>query len=354
MDRFSTKFNSFAIDISDSSLRIAKLKKQGDTFGLACFGESRMPAGAVDCGEIKKPAIVSETIEKLLKDIKGERIDSSYAVCLLPEEKSFLDVLEIPKVSQQELSETVKFAASSHIPVPIDDVYFDFEKIVNSKDNKVLIVATPKKIVDSYINALTGAGIQPVIFELESLAIVRSLLKIDASNGSLLIIDLGQTKTNFIIFSGQSIRFTSTIPVSSHSLAEAIAKKFSISLAKAEELQIKEGLDGQKKVFQAMKPAFNTLVSQINSYLSYYQTHIFKDKLSGKKSIEKVLLCGGGANLSGLPDFLTAQLKLGVELADPFTNISRKLPKNISDFSFKKALSYSTVLGLALRASYGN
>ena len=38
------QFNSFALDISDPCLRIAKLKRQGDNFELACFGEQGFDA----------------------------------------------------------------------------------------------------------------------------------------------------------------------------------------------------------------------------------------------------------------------------------------------------------------------
>ena len=123
----------------------------------------------------------------------------------------------------------------------------------------------------------------------------------------------------------------------------------------AEALKVKEGLTGKKKVLEAMTPALNDLAEQIRTYLNYYKSHVVSSELASKeKSVEKILLCGGGASLKGLGEFLTSQLGMQVELADCFKNILQKEQKAVLEINKQEALSFTTAFGLSQREIYGN
>ncbi|MDP2967330.1 MAG: pilus assembly protein PilM, partial [bacterium] len=128
-----------------------------------------------------------------------------------------------------------------------------------------------------------------------------------------------------------------------------------IDLIGAEKLKLKYGLTTKAgpeggEVFEALIPALTDLIEQIKAHLSYYQTHASHEHLSpnGKK-VSKILLCGGGANLKGLTDFLSSELKIPVELGNPWINILPKPLKEVPELPYEKSLSYTTALGLALR-----
>ncbi len=97
------------------------------------------------------------------------------------------------------------------------------------------------------------------------------------------------------------------------------------------------------------------LSSQIKKYLAYYQTHSFHEHLkpANCKNL-KIYLSGGGANLKGLLDFLSFELKTPIELGNPWINILQPEIKEIPGLSFEKSLGYSTALGLALRGIKNN
>lgn len=352
---FSQKSEAFGLDISDLSIRMAKLAKKGDSLKLASFDTWTVPPGIIEEGEIKDKKTLSQIIKKSLSKVQGEKLKLKSVVCSLPEEKSFLDVIQLPKIEQEELRTTVGYEIENYIPLPLREVYFDCEVIrpVSShpKHLEVLITATPKKIVDSYLEVLKMGGLQPRVFEVECLSIARALVPGVKSLKPLLLIDFGGTRTTFIIFSGRSLRFTSTIPVSSQKLTESISKTLKIDLKKAEKLKRQHGLGKEKKVFEAMIPPLTDLVEQIKTHLDYWHSHEKGDKMVHKgKELEKILLCGGGANLKGLVGFLAQNLKVGVELGNPWVNILETPLKQVPGLSFKESLGYTTALGLALRA----
>lgn len=351
---------TFALDISNLSLKIIKLKKKGKFFDLVSFGEQPIKPGIIKEGEIQKEEDLTKIIKEALSQVKGQAIGTKYVVASLPEEKAFLQVIRMPTMSEEDLKSAVIYEAENYIPLPIEDVYLDSQivpPVDHLKELEVLIAALPRKTVDPYVSSLKKAGLKPLFLEIESLAIARALVKDQMSASPLLLIDLGATRTSFIIFSGRSVRFTSSIPVSGRVFTKIISKTLKISLAEAEMIKIKKGVErtGKKReVFEALIPALADLVQQIRRHISYYQTHASTEHLATKgKNIEKVLLSGGGANLIGLSKFLSGELKIPVETGNPWINILPESKKEEPTLPFEKSLSYTTALGLALRGVKG-
>jgi len=343
IELLSLKPEAFGLDISDLSLRIAKLKKRGKFFSLVSWGEAKIKPGIIEHGEIKNEDVLSEIIKQALVKIKGERMKTKYLIASLPEKKAFLQVIEMPKMKREELKTSVPFEAENYIPLPIEKVYLDFQTVPCSNQTDhldVLIAALPKKTVDSYVSCLRKTGLIPMALEVESQSIARAVVKNEISPFTLLIIDFGKSTTSFIVFSGYSPRFTSSIPISSQKLTEAISKTLKLSLNEAEKLKIKHGLKDEKGL-KAMTPLLIDLIGQAKKCIDYHHSY--------NGGIKKILLCGNGANLKGLSAFISSELKITVELANPWVNILPSSLKEVPVLSFKESLGYTTALGLALR-----
>jgi len=376
LEFLTLKPETFGLDISDLSLKIIKLKKKREFLGLTSFGEKTIPEGIIEGGEIRDTEALAKIIKEAINKVKGEKIKTKQVIASLPEEKAFLQVIQLPKMTKEELEKAIPFEAENYIPLPIEDVYLDFQIVHPLYDHldhlDVLIAALPKKTIDPYVVTIKKAGLTPVVLEIESQAISRALVKNEISSFPLIVIDLGATRTSFIIFSGYSLRFTSSIPVSSKKFTEAISKAININFLAAEKLKRKYGLETRemiylkkkpgevkfekeivedKKIFNALIPPVIDLVEQIKKHLSYYQTHAVHEHLlpNGQGLVKKILLCGGGANLKGLADILSLELKIPVEMGNPWINILPEPLKEVPELPYEVSLSYSTALGLALR-----
>lgn len=353
------KTEAFGLDFSDSSLKIVKLEKKGGVLKLASFGEALLRPGTIKNGEIKNKEALIKSIKKAASEVTGEKIKTKNVVVSLPEEKSFIEVIQMPKTLDEDLKSAVIYEAENHIPMPIEEVCLDSQVVppvsgvLDHQD--VLLVAFPKKTVNSYVECLKESGLKPIAFETESLASSRALIKNEVSDGPVLIIDFGATRTNFIIFSGYSVRFTFSLPFYPQKLTEDIARSMKIDLVRAEKLKLKHGLFLKKseegeKVYYVLSNSLMGLVEQIKKYLEYYYTHIFHEHLPGsKRTVKKVLLCGGGANLKGLDDFLSCELALPIEFADPWINVLSAENRESFGLSQKESLKYVTAIGLAIR-----
>ena len=353
---------SFGLDISDLSFKIAKLKKKGKHFSLASWGEFSLKPGIIQEGEIKDQKALAEAIKKALNNVKGEKLGTRNVVVSLPEKKAFLQVIQMPKMKKEELEKAIPFEAENYIPLPMKDVYLDFQVIPSSnqksKHLEVLIAALSKETIDSFLSCMKKAGLRPQAFEIESQSITRAVVEKQETKFPLFIVDFGKSNTSFIIFAGSSIRFTSSTAISSKGLTEAIARDLKIEEKEAEELKIKYGLNPdkkskgkkKKKVFEVIIPIITDLIEQVKKYEDYYKTHNADGEVrSSDKEIKEILLCGRGINLKGLPEFISSETKIPVKKANPWVNILSQPLKEIPELSYEESLGYTTALGLALR-----
>lgn len=357
LEFLTLKPDAFGLDISDLSLKIIKLKKSGKFLRLAAFRQEQIEPGLIKEGQVNDENKLAKAVKDAFSRIKRE-VKTKYVVASLPEEKAFLQVIQMPKMPEEDLKSAVIYEAENYVPLPVEQLYIDSQivkPVVNRLDHfDVLIAALPKKTVDPYLNCLKRAGLTPQALEIESLAVARALVKAEISPFPLLLLDLGATRTSFIIFSGHSLRFTGSIPVSSVKITEAISKELGLDLKKAESLKIKYGIKKQD-VFEAVLPILIDLTEQVKKYLDYYRNHtshehLFTDqRAAAKQATAKVLLSGGGANLAGLAEFLKNELNLPVHLGNPWVNILPEPLKEVSQLSFEESLGYTTALGLALR-----
>ncbi|MBI4708840.1 MAG: type IV pilus assembly protein PilM [Candidatus Portnoybacteria bacterium] len=353
---FLNKSSAFGLDLSDLSIKLAWLKKSGGKIKFASFGRQEISSGVIEEGKIKKEAELIDLIKKAVSQTKGEKIKTRFCVASLPETESYIRVVQLPKMKQEEMAEAIKWELEANIPVSVNDVYFDWQIIQNNFNEKdhsdILIGALPKTLVDPYLSAIRKAGLEPLVFEIESVATGRALIKKEAWSEPLMIIDLGAKRTCFILWAGASIWFTSSVPISNNLLIDDIAKALQVPYDKAKDLKFKTGLDeaGKEdgKIYSALEPRLLELVGETRKYLDYYKTAI-APRCKEQCCIKKILLCGGGANLKGLPVFLSSRLKLEVAIGNPWVNIFQADNKNLPRLSFSDSLAYTTSLGLALR-----
>ncbi len=347
---------AFGLDLSDLSLKIAFLRRRKKELILESWGRKELAPGIIKKGKIQKKEELIKVIKRAVKEVGGKKLGTKYVICSLPEQHAFVRVIQLPKMKLTEAREAVKWEAEANIPMSIEEVYLDWQTvkpIASPSDHlDVLINAAPKDLVNDYVEAIRGAGLIPAALEVESMATARSLVKGGFSRKPVLIIDLGFTRTSFIIFFGRVLRFTTSALVSNQQMINAIAKSLKVREEEAKKLKFKIGLAKTKKddgVFNALLPSLNELVQAIQKYIVFYREHVVNHKHGLTGDISKIILCGGGANLKGLPQFLSLRLKIPVACGNPWVNILKSPIKEIPELSYKESLAFATALGLALR-----
>jgi len=338
MSLFNISKNIFGLDIGDLSFKFVFLKKIGNQVKLKKYGEKIIPAGYFEGGEIKKEKEVVQIIKNLIKE---QHISTPYVVAVLPETKTFIKTIAIPQKEKNNIEKIIEKEIESSIPIKIKDVYLDW-KIINKHDDKIniLVGLSIKSIIDSYVRVLKMAGLRPVSLEIESIAILRSLIKKEeCPTQSLAIIDLGATRSSLIIVNQEIIQLTISLPHAGANLTQNIADELKISFEEAQKIKKNFQKDQNNEVVaKNIKIFFNNLTLSLINHLKFYEEN------SGNK-IEKIIVCGGGANLPGLISYFEEKLNIKTTKGNPWVNISeKKLPLPEDELTI-----YTTAIGLALK-----
>ena len=354
-----TQKPAFGLDISDVSMKAMLLQKKKSEVSPRAWADLKIPPGVIENDEIKDKKFLVQSIKNLIQNTKGGPIKTKRVIASVPESKSFVRIINLPPMEDEEIKEAISWEVEEHIPVDIENVYLDWQKIevgkkpksvwLEGKENinqtKILVVATPKKIIDDLAEVLKKADLIPQILEIESAAATRALIPKE-DFGPYLIIDIDAYRTSFIIINKQILQLTTSIPIAGNAFTDAIARRLGIDDQEAEQLKRKHGLDKKKKrgrIYQALAPSLSNLTEEVNRLIKFYQEYF-----PVKNKISKVILCGGSAKLPGIASCLTHTLKLDVKLGNPWANIY-KTKGRIPPISYKNSLSYTTAIGLALR-----
>ena len=344
---------AFGLDLSDQSLKLIELKKSGKNIRLANFCELTLPEGTIIKGRVVKEDLLVAAIRKSISATAKGRVKTRMVVACVPESESFIRIIKLPVVPEDELDQAVKWESGQHIPLSSDQVYLDWQK-VGGRDQQleVLVAASPRKLVDSYVNALRKAGLVPIACEVESAATTRSLIR-ENDQACYLIVDIGICKTSLIIYDRQSLQFTSSVEPAGEDFTASLTQDLKISITEAEEMKKVYGLTAKKgeieeKIYQSLKSQVQALAQEIETTLKFY-----KDHFPGGQDADKIILCGGGSRLRGLVPELKIILKKEVVLGDPWVNILNSQNKYLPEISRKDALGYATAIGLAIRGVEG-
>ena len=341
---------SVGLDLSDRSVRFLELIPEENGFVVGKYGERVIPEGVMTVGEISNREKLKEILVGLRKDY-----DLHFIRVGLPEEKAYLFKTEVPSGTPEEVYTNLESQLEENVPISPAEAVFDYDHIKTESPSanhlSVSVSVIPQKIVNDFSSIFIEAGLAPLSFEIEAQAIARSVVA-TGDYGTYMIVDFGKTHTGLSVKSEGVIRYTSTIEIGGLALTKALEKAFNLSTEEAEKKKKEKGLDKaaeNRAVFDSLLTAMGAWRDEINKHFMYWHT-TSKDqkKAAVEQPIQKIILCGGDANLAGLCEYLSSTMKVKVELANVWENVFQ-FEKHIPTIRANDSLRYATAIGLALR-----
>ncbi len=340
---------SAGVDISSGSIKCAQFSRSGSMLELSVHNETPLPEGVVVDGDIENPQKVVDVLRsfRLRNGIKS-------AHACLPEKKAYLYQTLIPN-GTKDIREAIEAELESHVPLPPSETLFDFEIIRTVGTGTVVsVTAYAKRVVNEYAAAFEAAGVMLRSLEVESQALARAVVSQKKKDHATMIIDFGRNTTRVAIADGGVVAFTATIDVGGATLTTAVMKHFGVSEEEAEKLKNEWGFlmnKENKEVVTALMTTLSVVRDEVVKHFSYWNT--VGDSDVPRKSITEVVLCGGNANLKGLPEYFGASISAPVSVADVWQN-AFSLDMHIPALPFQESLEFATAIGLALRGAHTN
>jgi type IV pilus assembly protein PilM len=334
----------FGLDIGSNTVKVMQLDNHGTAEQVRGYGITSFEAGAVKDGEIVDFKPLATAIKDLFKNkIIGE-INTRRVAMSIPASRTYTRAITLPNIRDSEIMQAVQLETEQYVPMPLDDLYIDYSIIERTeKGLELLVVAAPRKLVDSYMMLARILGLEPMEFDTTILAAGRLFQRqIDMSDVPTVLIDFGARSADITIHD-KTIIVTGTLPGGGDAFTDEIARKLNISQQEAHIVKTKYGLTKSKKqteITESLQPQLATLVKEIRRMMRYHE-----ERSGSERKIEQIITMGGGANMPGLSDHLTNAMRIPVRTCNPWQHL--KMGKLQPPSEIEKSM-YVTVSGLAL------
>ena len=332
----------FGFDLGTRTAKMIQLKPNGKSMAVVGYGYASFPEEAIVEGIIVDPQEIVAALKPLMKKMTFGEITAQRVATALPVAQVFTRVLELPTMNPADLGQAVRLEAEQYIPVPLPDLYIDYEIIETGPErNEVLMVAAPRAIVDSHIKLFDLMNLEVAHIDSGMAAATRAIVAATPLNKPTLVADIGSNSIDLSVHD-KVIRLTDSIGMGGDSLTTQLMSDLGVGREHANEIKHKFGLGPsglQPKVMASLGVPLNKMCAEMRRVIKFYQ-----DRGAQKRKIEAVIVGGGSASMPGFLEYMTAQINLPVMLADPWSGLDMK---HLPPASKYDAPMYTTAIGLA-------
>jgi type IV pilus assembly protein PilM len=359
------------VDIGSHTMKAVEIGRMQHALVLREVGIAPTPPDAVQGGMVLKPEAVGETLTQMLRAMGTSASD---AVAAVAGPTVVVRRVELPAMSDKQLRSSIQWEARNYISFPVEDSIVEFQILEHGPEAargqmEVMLVATPREMVESRVRALEFAGLEPVAVEIEPLAMTRALVDLNPSPAlgeeTVALVDMGAAYTDVTIVHNRQFVLSRVIPIAGNNLTEAIKSALEISLPEAATLketsmrvvvseEERATLDPQvQQASRAVEPLLEELVREIRRSLAYYD---YQQQMPGEPGragigVHRIMLSGGSARLTNLPKYLETQLGIPVEMPNVFEEYGM-VAQGVNPDDLRRYYSSLVVgAGLALRES---
>jgi type IV pilus assembly protein PilM len=335
----------FGLDIDSAAIRVVQLKG-GKLKTLARYGSIDIDSKIAKSDSNADHHKLGEAIKKLIVEAG---ITTSNVAVGLPSQKVFMTVVDIERLSPQELEKTIKFQADSLIPTPLSESKLDWALLGDSpkESSKVelLLASVSNDFVERWLDLLESIGLNVIAFEPDSLALARSLL-VPGTMAPHLILDMGDTATDLVVTLNDAPRLIRSIPTGTDTLIKSAMQNLGIDEKQAKQFVFKFGLSKDKlegQIHDSIIGSVDVLIGEIEKSIKFFNTRYPNAK------IERVVMTGGASTLPEFPLYIANKFGISVEIGNSWRNIAFSADKQNELLTVSN--KFAVAAGLAERAS---
>ncbi len=237
------------LDIGTAFIKAAEIQLRGSEFHVV--GRPAViptPRGAVRGGVIVDAPAVTEALQEIRAHfgIKSKKVIASVG----GDSSVVVRITEVPRMSGKELDEAVQWELDEQTPFPVDEVIYDYSPIdrpdadPEATEMEILLAVAQEDLVAAHVEAIQGAGMQPVAMDIEPLAIGRAIIDAageEMADETIVNVHVGATNSLILIFRHKLLGFVRVIPSGGENLSQALAQSLMLDQENAEVVKLQLG-----------------------------------------------------------------------------------------------------------------
>lgn len=312
--------NAIGLDIGSSGVRAAELSISRNGVVLQRFGQVALPEGAVREGEVVDQPTVTSAIRDLwsMTKFSGQKVIMGVA-----SQRVIVRQIEVPKMPPNDLRKALPFQVQEYLPMPVHDAVIDFHPVEELPGTpptlRGLMVAASREVVNGNVAAAEAAGLKPMMVDLTSFAVLRSVGAQDSTLAGEALIDIGSTVTNLVVHHAGVPQFVRILLMGGTHITDQVSERLGIPAQDAESLKQRVGVSPSSPkdtvASKVIEGGLNQLIDEIRGSIEYYNA------AKPAARVERVLVTGGTSLMPGVYEKLSAALRLPVEPGDPISRI---------------------------------
>ncbi len=308
----------FGLDIGTSAIRAVQVTNNPKSKQLVRYAmapiNSKLTMSDAKADQLK----VAQQIKDMLQQAQ---ITTKNVAVGIPSSKVFTTVVDIERLSPDELAKTIQYQADSLIPTPLAESKIDWAAIGDSPADpnkvEVLLSSVPNSFIEARLDLLESIGLEVIAFEPDNLALIRAITPSDSAAPQMTI-DIGNKSTDIVITMGGVPRLTRAMPTGSETIIRAAQQNLNIDEKQAQEFVFKFGLSQQKlegQVYHAIVSTVDLLMSDVDKSIKFFQSRYNNTK------IERIIMTGGASALPEFPLHMANRFGINVEIGNAWRNV---------------------------------
>lgn len=354
---------AIGLDIGTRDVKMVMLSTSGGGIAVEMVREFKVAAGVIIAGAIEDRKEFGRVLREVLK--QEGIVNVATAICI-PTHAATLRWVSLPQLPDDEHRVAAAFKVKKHLPYPIEEAYLSTSPVQTMNEDGVgdsLVISVPRHIVSTRALAVERAGLKPMAAELEAQALLRILERNLGSRNALLrdasmtIVDIGGSNTEMYVVQNQKLQFLRSVRFGTGRLARRVSDELGVSEALGHKMlgnpEGKLDLDGMlslpyegQTIKVSVREEVDMLLKEISRLMRYFRSLHAERSYAG--ILDHMMLCGGLANLSGLSEYLAAQLRVRIEPIEPFASMTINVDSQAFALASHNQNSFAIAVGLAL------
>jgi type IV pilus assembly protein PilM len=323
------------LDIEAGSIAATEVAVNG-TAQVTASAVGALEPGAFHEGEVLDAGRLSAALKSFFAEHKlSKRVRLGIGNQRLVVRMMRLPALEDPK----EMKAAVRFQAQEQMPMPLDQAVLEHQVVGGVPAGEggaaqvdVVVVAARREMVASFVEPIRRAGLDPVGVDLSAFGMIRALAGTAAPaqatdesgaavTGAVLYCSLGDV-TNLAVARDRACLFTRVSHVGLEAISARLAGERELTPEHTSQWLSYVGLETPVEQLEgdaetavaarrALEEGLTSLVDEMRLSLDYYGAQ------EAAVPVERIVLCGPGSALQGLPARMEGGLGLPISVARP-------------------------------------
>jgi type IV pilus assembly protein PilM len=361
ISRIRGESKTVGLDIGHRLIRVAVVgHKQGSAGTLLALAHDTLPEGVVVDNEVKSVSVLVDKVQALLIKVMPSGVEGDVVLAVNWTAGILCDrIVEkpVPKVPEKELLLQAAMRRS-----PFDDAgnVLDYHVLGRREEGiEAMIVAAKKDGLTPWINLFHALNIKLAAIDVDAFVLgnlyyaAKSMepssdSSYEEDEESVLLLNIGYSKSYAAFLrDGNFNTARSILGGGVKDLQEMLSAPLGISAEQCGELlmgaKVKDANLDESKIKSSMEDVFEEMAVKIDTALRYISSS------DNYRRPSKIVVSGGGSNITGLIPFLADRLSIDAVPLKPFkvVNLDKNRFHGINWDS--AACIYPIALGLALR-----